>query len=198
MSESLLSSLIPLIFPALVLSLVFFIYFFEGRRRIRVLNELTKYLPGHVSKNIFLPAFNGDYRGIKFCIALIPGSRNTPSYLNISFRKKSSFRLGISRENILSRFGKKFGLQDAKTGDPAFDDEFLISSNKADWAMQYLRDPEIKNAVSGIFSQGFESISANGNILLARKPNYNLNFDFQPQNITANINRLGLLTERLN
>jgi len=197
-SESFLNGLISLIFPVFVFSLFFCIYFFEGRKRIRVLSELAKYLPGYVSKNIFQPAFNGDYRGIKFCIALIPAGRNTPAYLNISFRKKSSFRLGISRENILSRFGKKFGLQDIKTGDPAFDDEFLISSNKADWAAQYLRDPEIKNAAREIFAQGFESISANGNILLARKPNYNLNFDFQPQVITANINRLGLLTERLN
>lgn len=198
MPDSLISVLAPLIFPLLVVSIVFFAYFYDSRRRIKVLSGLAKHIPGHVSKNIFQPSFNGDYRGIKFCISLIPGSRNTPPYLNISFYKRSSFRLGISRENILTRFGKKFGLQDVKIQDPRFDEKFLVSSNKADWAMQYLRDPEIRNAVEQLFSQGFESISANGNILLARKPNYHLNFDFQPQVITVNINRLGLLTERLN
>lgn len=45
------------------------------------------------------------------------------------YEDKDGFRFSIYRAHALSGIGKLFGAQDVETGDPAFDDEFVIKSN---------------------------------------------------------------------
>lgn len=57
-----------------------------------------------------------------------------------------NFTLRISRENVLTRVGRVFGLDDVTTGDPAFDGQFYVKSNDPDFIAVALI-PEVRAAL---------------------------------------------------
>lgn len=188
--KEIIDKVLPVIFPLIYL-VVFFVFIYFNKEKKEALRKLSSFLNGAVSKSIFTSAFNGEYQGYKFSVALIPASRNTPAYLNISLFKTSFFKVSIYKESILSNLGKKIGvIHEVKINDENFDKEFFVFSNKPNEAMFYINNISIKDAIRGLFNAGFKSISINGKLVLIRKPNYTLEEDLQSQSIINILQKL--------
>jgi len=173
--------------------------FYINKRNKDALKNLCGVLKGGISKSFFLNAFEGQYEGLPLQISLTQGSKNTPPYLRISLAKESTFKLTIYKENVLSSFGEKLGLvQEVKVNDEAFDKEFLIFSNDANRAMSYLAGSiDKKNAVRELFSHRFNALIIDGKRVLIQMPNYNVDYDLQPLQITTALQKLNVLVKGL-
>jgi hypothetical protein len=68
--------------------------------------------------------------------------------------------LRLSKENVFTRAGRKLGIDDVETGDPAFDREFYLKSNKPDFIRVALL-PEIRHRLLAAWGKGLRgSLSA--------------------------------------
>jgi hypothetical protein len=181
-----------------VLVIVFLSYFFRINSSKKVLNKLKPQFNGFVSFRFFSAIFNAQYQGLDFFVRLDPGGKNTPPYLVIFLSKECSATLRICREGTLSYIGKKIGLvHEVKVNDEAFDAKYLIFSNNPQHATIYLGNADIKNAVTEIFNDGFDSITANKKGITIRKPAYDSNFDLLPENITKALQRVSIVARGL-
>ncbi len=179
-----LEKLLFIALPAAIF-FIFFIFFLRtGRKRADALGKLSQYVKGTLSKNILFPSFSGEYEGFPFAVTLLSGGEDSPPILNICLIKTSNFQLKVYKESVFSKIGKKLGLvHEIKTGEEAFDREFLVFSNKPNQVMSYLNNPTAKNAIREIFRKGFQSLVIDGKKILVSKPNYNVESDLEPQSI---------------
>ncbi len=193
------ASNIAFLFPLVIFGIFFAYMFYINKRNKDALKNLCGVLKGGISKSFFLNAFEGQYEGLPLQISLTQGSKNTPPYLRISLAKESTFKLTIYKENVLSSFGEKLGLvQEVKVNDEAFDKEFLIFSNDANRAMSYLAGSiDKKNAVRELFSHRFNALIIDGKRVLIQMPNYNVDYDLQPLQITTALQKLNVLVKGL-
>ncbi|MDD4908945.1 MAG: hypothetical protein PHJ00_07795 [Candidatus Omnitrophica bacterium] len=187
----------PIILPFAVIAIVIIIVITASKGQRDALGKLANHLPGAVKKWSVVPTFSGDYQGLKFFIAISPGGENSPPQLQISFDKKPSFRLSIYKENILTLWAEKIGLvREVKTGDTAFDGEFLIFSNKAQQALMYLSNAAYKENIRKIFNYGFSSFTAGGQKVVIQK-SYSSDFDLEPNKVLDILRVLSSLTRGL-
>lgn len=169
-----------------------------AKKRHSRLQRLSAYLNGSVSKFSFIPSFRGVYQGLNFSVTIIPGGKNSPPVINISLFKNSFFKLSIYKEDILSRLGQKIGiLREVKINDELFDREFLLFSNKPSEAMLYLNNSSKKEAIRGLFNNGFTVIKIDGKTVSAGKPDRNLNADFESENMQRFLQHLITLANGL-
>jgi len=187
------------LFPAAIFGIFFVYMFYINKRNKDALKNLSGVLKGGISKSFFLNAFEGQYEGMPLQISLTPGSKNTPPYLRISLTKESTFKLTIYKENVLSSFGEKIGIvHEVKVNDEAFDKEFLIFSNETNRAMSYLAGSiDKKNAVRELFNHRFNALIIDGKKIMIQMPNYNVNYDLQPLQITTALQKLNVLVKGL-
>ncbi|PCH88424.1 MAG: DUF3137 domain-containing protein [Flavobacteriales bacterium] len=71
-------------------------------------------------------------------------SSTTYTRLRVPFINKDNLRFTIYREGFFSSIGKFFGMQDIITGDPYFDDHFIIKGNNVSRIKQLLDSEELK------------------------------------------------------
>jgi hypothetical protein len=64
--------------------------------------------------------------------------------MRTSYVDPSRFRFVLSREGLLTRFGKLLGMQDLQIGIGDFDQAFLIKSNQPDNVRRLLADPHLR------------------------------------------------------
>lgn len=190
--------IIGIIYPVLVFTIIFVIFFYSIKRKTKVLTRLSNCLKGSVPKFSFTPSFKGEYQGLNFSVILVEGGRNSPGYLTIFLVKNSFFKLSIHKESILSNLGKKLGIvHEVKINDEAFDKEFLIFSNKPAQVVSYLNNAAIKGVIIELFNDGFNSLMIDGKKIAVKKPNYNLAIDVEPQKVIQILQKLSLLVRGL-
>ncbi|HVG21097.1 MAG TPA: DUF3137 domain-containing protein [Blastocatellia bacterium] len=96
-----------------------------------------------------------------------PGSEQVR--MRAPYQDKDGFRFTISREHLFTGLGKLFGAQDVETGDPAFDDDFVIKSNDEAKARVLFADPRIRQLLREqpyVFFQARDSEAPPGSPLL--------------------------------
>ena len=74
-------------------------------------------------------------------------NRTTWCALALAVRERGSFTLKISRENLFTRAGRMFGVDDVATGDERFDKEFYVKSNDAAYVQAALL-PEVRSQIA--------------------------------------------------
>jgi hypothetical protein len=78
--------------------------------------------------------------------------------------------LKVSRENLFTRAGRMFGVDDVATGDAAFDKEFYVKSNDAGY-VQAAFLPEVRSQVSAAWQQGARgTIKVEGDEVIYAEP----------------------------
>ena len=74
-------------------------------------------------------------------------SNRTYTRVRAPFINKDELYFKIYREGFFSDMGKFLGMQDIKTGDPFFDEQFIIKSNNRKKLKLFLADPKIKELI---------------------------------------------------
>jgi len=69
--------------------------------------------------------------------------RTTWCAISLTTRTPPDFSLKISRENLFTKAGRLFGMEDVTTGDPAFDEKFYVKSKQASYLRAALL-PEVR------------------------------------------------------
>lgn len=77
-------------------------------------------------------------------------SSTTYWQVHLTCENPRSLKLGIHRQGRGASFFKKLGLQDVETGDPEFDDTFVLKSNNEPFASQGLL-PEVRDAILRVY-----------------------------------------------
>jgi len=70
-------------------------------------------------------------------------SRTTWCAISLTARLQPGFSLKVSGENIFTKAGRIFGIDDVATGDPAFDEKFYVKSKQANYVRAALI-PEVR------------------------------------------------------
>lgn len=103
------------------------------------------------------PSFRGSVRGRQLRVyTYSTGSgKNRTQWcaLALSINNPGGLKLGIARENLLTRAGRAFGLNDVATGDEAFDRAFYVKSNDATYVRAALL-PEVRARIAETWRQG--------------------------------------------
>jgi hypothetical protein len=90
-------------------------------------------------------------------------NRTTWCALALSVSNPSKLTLGVSRENVFTRVGRVFGVDDVATGDKAFDEQFYVKSNDPAYVRAALL-PEIRERIAAVAKDGARgTISVDGN-----------------------------------
>jgi len=76
-------------------------------------------------------------------------SNRTYTRVRAPFINKDELYFKIYREGFFSDMGKFLGMQDIKTGDPFFDEQFIIKSNNRKKLKLFLADPKMKELIQG-------------------------------------------------
>lgn len=195
MNNCSLNSVGVVVLQLAVIVFIVVLYVQSQKKQKQALTKLSTVVKGAVTTYSLMPAFSGEYQGFKLTIVLVPQRRNSPSYFKIFVTKNSSFRLSMTKESGLSRFGKKIGLvREVQVQDPGFDEEFLIFSDQPDQAKSYLSSPDHRYDIQEIFKDGFESLAIDGRQIIIQKPNYDLDHDLVPQNVLSVLERMIRLT----
>lgn len=186
------------LFPVFFVAFFTFIYFLKNKIYTARFKRLSNALHGSFYKFSLIPTFKGEYQGLKFSIEVVGPTRGRPPYLKLFLNKKSSFKLHIYKKAFLRETVINLGLlREFKTGDEAFEKEFLLSTNNANSAATYLNNPNTKATIKELFNRGFTLLVVNGETIFARKPDYDLNLDLEPNNITAYLKSLSSLAQGL-
>lgn len=166
----------------------------EGKKEKEAAEKLLIYFPGSISK--FLPCINLTYRGLKFKILLGSGSEGASPCLVISLLKSSAFKLKLMKESLLRKSDKvalTIYQKELKLNDQMFDEEFLILSNQPDRVVSYFSNGEMKNAVRDLFGLGFTYFAIGKRKMSISKPNYKVEIDLKPQQVTNVFQKLSIL-----
>ncbi len=119
-------------------------------------------LPAPVQKQGFLarfapPTLGGDVRGRHLRVYnYSTGSgknRTTWCALALAVRNPGNLTLRVSRENMFTRAGRIFGVDDVATGDASFDKEFYVKSNDPAYVHAAFL-PEVRSQISQAWNQG--------------------------------------------
>lgn len=126
------------------------------------------------------------------------GSRNSPSYFQVSVPCSKDIRFTISREKGTHRFFKGIGIsKEIETGDRLFDDEFYISTNSEDQMQQLLSDEKIREKIRDIFANDFKVISYKGRVMETRISPFSPRDDFDVPMIRETSERLNDIAKHI-
>jgi hypothetical protein len=171
-----METIIPVVMVASFLGVFALILFVARRQRRRGRDNLGNLaqqlgLPPPVIPQGFWAAFKsaelrGDHRGRAVRIYNYTTgsgkSRTTWCALSLPVQNPSKMTLRVSRENMLTRVGRVFGVDDVATGDTAFDDQFYVKSNDAGYVRAAFI-PEVRTRISTVWKDGARgTISVDG------------------------------------
>jgi hypothetical protein len=134
--------------------------------------------------------------GAETSVCIRSGSKNSPPYLILKRMRPIGFKLHLSKENVATRGLEKLGLlRDIKVGDPVFDDNYLIRSNEAVKAQNYLLYPNHREAIEFFFQEGFRSVLFDKESLTVSKPYYKKH-DLDPERVRTFLEAMSRLTSQ--
>lgn len=168
----------------LFLGTVVLVFTVARRQAQRARRNLSKFvqefgLPEPVQNTGFfagfaMPSLGGPVRGRQLRIYhYTTGSgKNRTNWcaLGVSVRNPGRLTLKVSRENLLTRAGRMFGVDDVATGDAVFDQEFYVKSNDAGY-VQAAFLPEVRSQISAAWQQGARgTIKVEGDEIIYSEP----------------------------
>jgi len=123
-------------------------------------------------------------------VSITPGGKNTPPKLSILQTLPMDFQLTISTENIISSAAKKIHLiRDLETGDPIFDQKYLVQTKDQEKVQSFLLSGARREAVTYFFNNGFSRMTASQNAVSAEKNHYTVQ-DLDPERIRQDLEQL--------
>jgi hypothetical protein len=204
---SLIKWLIILItMPAIIM---FYILWEKERHKeeIEPFKSLFTFLNGKFTSNIFSQiygdSFKGVHEGFPYTIKLkrsiwgdgsSPGS---PAMLTIFFERRTPFNMIV---NSLARPGLWRSTKKVKTGNPDFDNRFVVYSNDAWPVSNYLKTSDIQEHISALFLLGYEELHIAKNKVRAERSfgrETDLAIEFDNTRLTKTIKSLAFLAKSL-
>lgn len=150
---------------AVAVGAVIFLAIRQHRTKKRFMRRLVEAVGATRSGDVMA----ANYQGTKYYFYYFPGSKNSPAYFEVGIDCPSSGEFEISREGRADRFFKDVGVSsEIQTGDPEFDRELYIISERPDFASAVFALPEKRAAVQQIFQLGFNSLRLEDGSLFAR------------------------------
>ncbi|HQP92211.1 MAG TPA: hypothetical protein PLU24_06000 [Candidatus Omnitrophota bacterium] len=170
----------------------------KSRERESFLKRLAESFGVKLPAFSFYPSLKAVFNGRPFTLNLIPESKNSPAHIQISYFKEGFIKIKIYRESVFSEAGKRMGLvREVKTGDNAFDKEFLIFSDKMDQAQAYFYHTKTKDTVRELFNIGFRSIICDNKKVFLDKPVNSLENDLDPSKFKEILTKVDYISQRL-
>lgn len=114
----------------------------------------------------------GTWEGVAYEFFYRPGGRHEQPSLEIRLPHVFPGEFTVFQETEVDKFFQKIKLaRDLQTGDPCFDEKFLIETNVEEPVRQYFMQEAKRRAVERIFGQGVVQIEHTGkNLILRKKP----------------------------
>jgi hypothetical protein len=123
-------------------------------------------------------------------VGLMPGGKNSPPSLVLSQFTDLDFDLTIMKENKVTLTMEKWGLNiEMKSGDPVFDEKYLIKSRQKEQAQMFLTSAERKLIIDFFFDAGYTTMTLQLKTLSFSKPNYT-DRDLDPNLLRAQLDQL--------
>jgi len=118
----------------LIFFIIFIVYIATSKTRNSINDTFEKVAlkrKGNYKISFFNPKIEFFHKDHKIIVRIQPGGKNSPprTYIDIKLNLSQDIRMRVYRENIFSKFGKKLGTQDILTGNPSFDDFFMIKGD---------------------------------------------------------------------
>ena len=167
---------------ALAIGTVIFLAIRQHRTQKRIMRRLVEAVSATQSGDVMIAT----HQGVQYYFYHFPGSKNSPSYFEVGTDCPSSGEFEISKEGRGDRFFKDVGVSsEIQTGDPEFDREFYIDSERPDFASGVFSLPKKRDAVQAIFDLGFNSVQLEDQSLCARWSPFTPKEDMDSSFITA-------------
>jgi len=135
---------------------------FKYSRMKKKLGPLMNWIGGEIITSLWHGMYvkKTDEKGeIRF--GLTPGSRNRPPMLYLDRLTPLGFDLYVVKNNFLSRGISSIGLRPGmKTGDPVFDEKYLVRSRDKIHADNFFNDARNRETVDALFVQGFDHLTS--------------------------------------
>jgi hypothetical protein len=127
--ESVFSVLFGLVI-IIVISLVVVLSLWRYRTIRRLMDQQAMKRGGAVSGSFLLPLLKFSYRALPVLVTSVPGTkyRVAKTEASVTLLKPMQADLGIVKESVGTRLGKKFGASDVLLDSDEFDKEFLIKT----------------------------------------------------------------------
>jgi len=123
-------------------------------------------------------------------IVLLPGGKNTEPSLELWQFTDLDFDLIILKENKVTLTMEKWGLNiETKSGDPVFDQKYLIKSRPKEPAQGFLSSAERKLIIDFFFDAGFTMMTLRQKTLSFEKSDYT-DQDLDPNLLRARLDQL--------
>jgi hypothetical protein len=126
-------SLFPILFGVFIV-IVFCLIIVLSLWRYRIIGRLMKQQAqkrgGTISGSFLLPLLKFSYRALPILVTSVPGTRYRVAKTEaaVTFLRPVQADLGVVRESVGTRLGKKLGATDVILGSDEFDREFLIKT----------------------------------------------------------------------
>jgi hypothetical protein len=166
-------------------------------------NSFT-FLNGKFTSNIFSrisgDSFKAMHEGFPYTIKLKDSSRGggySPAMLTIFFERRTPFNMIV---NSLASPGQWRSTKKVKTGDPDFDNRFVVYSNDSLPVSNYLKMSEIQEHISALFLLGYEELHIAKNKVRAERSfgrETDLAIEFDNTRLTKSIKSLAFLAKSL-
>ena len=123
-------------------------------------------------------------------IVLLPGGKNTDPLLELQQFTDLDFDMSIMKENKVTLTMEKWGLNiETKSGDPVFDEKYLVNSRAKDRAQMFLSSAERRRIIDFFFDAGFNSMTLQQKKLSFSKPDYT-DQDLDPELLRSQLDQL--------
>lgn len=196
------SSPIEFVFYAALIIVMFIIFFISlfriillGRKVI-LLSNLSRFLNGKISPCFFIiPGFKGQHEGFPYKIELWNSGRHNSSRdcLGIFFERRTPFNMTIHTRGESS-------LADVKTGNPDFDNRFVVYSSDVWPVSNYLKTPDVQEHISALFLLDYTELQITKNRVQVEKLSSDvkvLAVDLERTRLTKTIKSLAFLAKSL-
>lgn len=170
--------------------------YLAGKYQNKKMKEFSSSLGGQAAgSSFFSPYCRLDIDGKQGRVYLIPGSQYTPKSLRIMIMEPMDFSLMVYKENAVTKKLGKWGLlKDVKTGDPLFDDSFVVKAKDELRTAAYINEADRKHTITNIFEKGFTYLKFDSKSIHTDKVKYSRD-DLHPETVWSVINELKKLVK---
>jgi len=183
-----LAGLFPVLFVVGFVLLVYYLIKRSRKQHQQKLESIANSLGGELVDGFWevrLMNYEKEQR-----IVLLPGGKNTPPSLELRQFTDLDFDLTIMKENKVTLTMEKWGLNiETKSGDPVFDQKYLIKSRPKEQAQVFLSSPERKLIIDFFFDAGFTMMTLRQKTLSFEKPDYT-DQDLDPDLLRSRLDQL--------
>jgi len=188
---------IPVCFLAAVVIFVLIVARIGSAAQRRRLTAIAAAFQGEIKSGLLGICFLGYHNSRRFKVMTSEAGNNIPPKLHIALLVPCSFKLQVTREGKDTLFLKNIGLlKDVQTGDPAFDAQFVLSSDAAEAVQSLFVSPENKEAARRLADLGFY-LTFDKTGVTAIKPSYNADGDMTAAAVEVVLVQLDILSQRL-